>query len=130
MLQRAQARSRATQQDMIRIFEQSRVNLDLVASSQGSEPQIKGRTFEVPACGGFLLDGRIDGIEEYFEVDREIVVYEDVDDMIDKARFYLEHDAARKAVAEAGYRRTHAEHTYRERFASIFRVMGLKPRTS
>jgi spore maturation protein CgeB len=110
---------------MLAIFEQSKVNLNLVEASQGGEPQIKGRTFEVPACGGLLLDGHADGIEEYFEPGREIVIYDGVEDMIDKARYYLTHEAERARIAAAGCRRTHAEHTYRARFAAIFGAMGL-----
>jgi spore maturation protein CgeB len=124
-LRRVQAATRCEQSDMIRVFEQSRINLNLVASSQGDEPQIKGRTFEVPACGGFLLEGRSAEIGEYFLAGKEIVVYEDLEDLVDKARYFLGHDSEARAIAEAGYRRTHAEHTYQARFRAIFRAMGL-----
>jgi spore maturation protein CgeB len=124
-LARVQAATRAEQAQMIQIFQQSRINLDLVAGSQGHESQIKGRTFEVPACGGFLLEGRSPEIDEYFEDGRELVVYDDIDDMIEKARYYLRHDTLARRIADAGFRRTHAEHTYQARFREIFRTIGL-----
>lgn len=124
-LERIRARTRCSQESMLEIFEQSRLNLNLVEASQGGEPQIKGRTFEVPACGGFLLDGRTEGIEEYFEPGVEIALYDDAEDMVAQAKHYLGHEAERARVAAAGHRRTHAEHTYRARFAAIFRTMGV-----
>lgn len=125
LLETVRASTRADQEQMLSIFEQSKINLNLVASSQGAEPQIKGRTFEVPACGGFLLDGRTEGLEEYLEIDKEVVVYHDIDDMVEKSKFYLRHEQQRLAVAHAGHKRVHAEHTYRRRFEAIFRAMGL-----
>ena len=125
LLERARARTRVDQDQMLAIFEQSRVNLNLVASSQGVEAQIKGRTFEVPSCGGFLLDGRSEGLDEYLEIGREVIVYDDVEDMVAKAKYYLRHEAERAAVATAGHDRVHAEHTYRHRFQDIFRTMDL-----
>jgi spore maturation protein CgeB len=125
MLRRVEAATRCDQDEMLALFEQSRINLNLVSASQGAESQIKGRTFEVPACGGFLLDGPAEGLAEYFDIGRELVVYEDVDDLTEKCRFYLSHDDARTRIANAGHYRVHREHTYVERFRHIFAAMGL-----
>ena len=37
--------------------------------------QIKGRTFEVPGSGGFLLTDRVAHLERYFDIGREIAVF-------------------------------------------------------
>jgi len=79
----------------------------------------------VPACGGFLLTGRSAHLEAYYEPDREVVVFDGPDELVDKARYYLSHESERVRIAEAGLRRTLAEHTYEQRFAEIFRRMGL-----
>jgi spore maturation protein CgeB len=125
VLAAAQARTRCSQEEMVEIFGTSRLNLNFTEASQGSEAQIKGRTFEVPACGGFLLTGRSAHLDEYYRPDHEVVVFEDAQDLVDKARFYLSHETARARVAAAGLRRTLAEHTYEHRFAELFRRMGL-----
>jgi spore maturation protein CgeB len=131
------------QEEMVRVFASSRINLNLSNSSEvpglnarvrrllhfhpppRRPPQIKGRNFEVPGCGGFLLTERLPHLEGYFEFDHEVGVYDDVDDLIDKVHFWLAHDKDRQAVAEAGYRRVIAEHTYDQRFAAIFEELGL-----
>jgi len=45
--------------------------------------------------------------------------------MIDKIKYYLEHNEERKAVAKAGYERTFRDHTYEKRFNEIFKIIGL-----
>lgn len=125
-LERVRCSTRVEQDGMIRLFEQSRINLNLTEASQGSEAQIKGRTFEVPACRGFLLSGPAQDLEEYFDIGREIAVYDDAQELPALCRYYLAHESQRAAMADAAYRRTVAEHTYRERFRRLFAQMDLR----
>jgi spore maturation protein CgeB len=87
--------------------------------------QIKGRNFEVPGCGGFLLTERLENLGEYYEIGNEVVCFEDLDDLIEKARYYLRNDDERVKIGNAGYRRTLSEHTYAHRFNEIFQQLGL-----
>lgn len=87
--------------------------------------QLKGRTFEIPGTGGFLLTEYVEELEEYYELDREIAGFRSVDELTDRARFYATHDAARIAIARAGYERTLRDHTYARRFADLFRTARL-----
>jgi spore maturation protein CgeB len=130
--------------EMVDVFASSRVNLNLSNSSEvpglkarlrrllhlgppkPRPPQIKGRNFEVPGCGGFLLTERVPHLELYFELDQEVAVFDDTDDLAERVRYWLEHDAERQQVADAGYRRVMAEHTYDHRFAAIFGELGLE----
>jgi spore maturation protein CgeB len=88
--------------------------------------QIKGRTFEVPACGGFLLTGDADNLQEYYVEGKEIVAFTNFNDLIEKCRYYLAHEAERQKIAQAGYERTVKEHSYEHRFKQIFSALGLK----
>lgn len=88
--------------------------------------QIKGRNFEIPGSGGFLLTGMADNLGDYYEDGKEIVIFRDTKDLIDKAKYYLKHEDERVAIAEAGYERTLREHTYEARFGDIFKTMGLE----
>ncbi len=92
----------------------------------GRREQIKGRTFEVPGCGGFLMTGDADNLRDYYIDGREIVVFRNVGDLVKKIRYYLTHDREREAIAKAGYERTLRDHTYEKRFRDIFEAMGLK----
>jgi len=91
--------------------------------------QIKGRNFEIPGCGGFQLTGEAEDLGSYYEIGSEIVTFTDAADLIEKARYYLEHEEERAAIARAGYERTLREHTYEKRFTQIFERMGVEVRT-
>jgi spore maturation protein CgeB len=128
---------------MVAVFASSRVNLNLSNSSEvpglkarmrrllrwhpppPRPPQIKGRNFEVPGCGGFLLTERVPHLEDYFELGREVAVFEQADDLAAQARYWIENEEERRPVAEAGYQRVLAEHTYDHRFAAIFAALQL-----
>ena len=45
------------------------------AGEIGPLKQIKGRNFEIPGCGGFLLTDYVPGLERYFQIGEEIVCY-------------------------------------------------------
>jgi spore maturation protein CgeB len=87
--------------------------------------QIKGRNFEIPGCGGFLLTGPAEELDRYYEPGREIAVFSSLRELVDGVRHYLAHDDERRAIADAGYARTLAEHTYAHRFEAIFERIGL-----
>ena len=92
----------------------------------GKLDQIKGRNFEVPGCGGCILTAATERLDEYYHDGREILSYNGtVGELIEQLRFLLRNQDYCQEVADAGYRRTHGEHTYRNRFQHIFQQMGL-----
>jgi spore maturation protein CgeB len=157
---------RLSQEEMVRVFNQSRINLNFSSSSrypkkvetlirifekrnrmlgrqlrrvygtfykldqsfqiQDPQAQIKARNFEIPGCGGFLLTGMAENLKQYYEIGKEIVTFDSVDDLIQKIRYYLSHEEDRAAIATAGYDRTIRCHTYEQRFHQIFRQIGLE----
>lgn len=152
---------RATQDEMIEIFNRSKINLNLANASvdasiswmlpidrvalytpfvkriwrklhstltQGhSRPvmQIKGRNFEIPGTGGFILTDYVPGIEKYYEIGKDIVCYLDKTDLVAKIKYYLQNDNLRNKIAQNGYHATLDKHTYVHRLNEIFRVVGL-----
>lgn len=134
---------RLTQEGMIRVFNASRINLNLSNSSfrpykhrlmrwknwQKPQDQIKGRNFEIPGCGGFQLSGRAENLNEYYAEGKEIVTFTGVRELVERARYFLAHPDERQAIADAGYARTRREHTYEKRFNEIFARMGMAETT-
>ncbi len=88
--------------------------------------QIKGRNFEVPGCGGFLLTAPGENLSRYYEPGEEVACFESLPNLAERIRYYLAHEAERAAVAQAGYRRTMLEHTYQHRFREIFTRAGIQ----
>lgn len=150
---------RASEEEMVKIFSASKVNLnlnnppniflprllgrlllarslnkfapslDMISNFKSwkntSVPQIKARPFELAGCGAFVISGLADDMGRYYTESKEMVFYEDVDDLIKKIKYYLKSEKERERIAEAAYKRTLAEHTYEKRFENIFREIGL-----
>ena len=71
------------------------------------------RIFEGTACGALVLtDSIANGLEDLFRVGHEIATFSDDADLWQKIAYYLENDAERARIAEAGYERTCSQHTY------------------
>lgn len=87
--------------------------------------QIKGRIFEIPGSGGFLLTENVENISDYFLPEKEISVFDSPDDLLAKVKYYLSNESLRKEIAYHGFKRAIREHTYEQRFIDIFKKIGL-----
>jgi spore maturation protein CgeB len=127
---------RASQEDMIKIFGQSRINLNFSDASKrpglGGKlglklpKQVKARLLEVPACGGFLLTGDAPLLKDYYDEGKDVAVFRSTAELVEKVKYYLSHEAERAAIAKSGYERTMREHTYVHRISGIFQRMGFE----
>jgi spore maturation protein CgeB len=118
-------RGKLTTREAVQVINESAVNLNFSQAVTRTVEQIKGRDFEVPACRGLLLTGRVEAIEEYFQPGKEILVYDSFEEMVAQIRWALAHPGEADRIREAGYRRVLAEHTYERRFTEIFRQAGI-----
>lgn len=112
--------------EMLAAIGSSRISLNLSnASGERGGSQIKGRHFEIPALGACQLTAPADGLEEHYEPGREVVVAEPGEGMSEAVRALQRDPARRLAVAEAGWKRTWAEHTWERRIDGILAHLGL-----
>jgi 2-polyprenyl-3-methyl-5-hydroxy-6-metoxy-1,4-benzoquinol methylase len=79
------------------------------------------RVFEAVACGSLLLtnDLRDNGQEELFHDGVHLATYHEAEELVDKVRFYLVHEAVRERIAAAGRAEALARHTYRHRMEQL-----------
>lgn len=82
------------------------------------------RTFEVCACGGFLLTEYKKDLDKLFRIGKEIVVYHNITEMQTKIDYYLAHEKERRRIAKAGYKRAIKEHSYTHRVKTILQMIS------
>ncbi|MEY4731163.1 MAG: hypothetical protein RL681_109 [Candidatus Parcubacteria bacterium] len=91
-----------------------------------AEPHIHARIFELAACRACVISGYTEGVERYYEPDREMVFYRTNAELVDKVRMYLDQPDERKRIAAAAYGRTIREHTYEQRFRDILNDLSAR----
>jgi spore maturation protein CgeB len=73
--------------------------------SKWNRDQYTTRSWEIPACGVFLLSERTPAMQEFYCEGKEAEFFESPEEFIDKVQFYLRDEPARKRIAAAGYAR-------------------------
>lgn len=81
------------------------------------------RMFEATGTGSCLLTDNKSNISDLFEPGREIVVYNNIEDCIDKAKWLLNNEEERSNIALAGMKRTLASHTVEKRCLQIIDII-------
>lgn len=96
--------------EMPLIFNQSKINLNITAKSIRSGLSL--RIFDVLGCGGFLITNYQAEIPELFEIGRDLVTYDSLDNLCSLCAYYLKHEEERNEIARNGYEKVKKAHTY------------------
>jgi spore maturation protein CgeB len=102
----------------------SQAAISLALLRKGNRDRHTMRTFEIPACGGFMLAERSDEHRELFEEGREAAFFEGAEELSAQLERYLYDAPARRSIAAAGHRRvTTGGHRYQDRAARMLAVV-------
>ena len=102
------------------VFAGSRINLNV--SLKAVQSGIPLRVLDIMACGGFVLTNYQEEIAQLLMPGEACVVYESIEDMYEKAAFYLAHEAERQRIAAAGRELVARDFTFEERIRSMFGI--------
>lgn len=103
------------------IFNQSKIVFNVSARKE-----LNMRHFEALGSGAFLLTDNIPTEENVFTEGLHFAGYDNLDDMIDKARYYLDHDEEREKIARAGHIEAVNNHTYMHRVLAVLDTVGVE----
>lgn len=81
----------------------SKINLSFL--THGNQDEYAHKSFEIAACGGFLLAERSAGHSARFKEDEEAVFFSTIEECAEKCRYYLQNETVRERIAAAGHRR-------------------------
>jgi spore maturation protein CgeB len=122
---------RLLQRDLVAMFSRSRLSLGFATAGDSHRAakrltHLRLREFEAPMSGALYLTEHQHELAEYFTPGAEVLTYTDSSDLLDKARYYLAHQEQAERIRRAGFERARREHTWQQRFAELFGLLGLK----
>jgi len=82
------------------------------------------RSFEAAGAGAFQMVDWRPGLCQLFEDGRELITFRSMADLKQKIDYWLPREAERRAIAEAGMRRAHTEHTYALRLSLLLDTLA------
>jgi spore maturation protein CgeB len=113
------------EEDVVKQYSASKIVLNVNSWFTKKKHGINQRIFDVPACGAFLLTDYVEEIDAFFKAGEEIETYLSIDELTDKIRFYLNHDAVREEIAQRGYERARKLPTWRDRAREMAQCLEL-----
>lgn len=107
----------------------TKINLAIhmgAADNSGWQDLVSTRSFEIPACKGFMLHVDNPEIRQLYDVGQEIDVFSSVEDLCTKIRFYLAHEQIRTQMVEKAYQRCVPAYSYDQRAREIAAFIDIK----
>jgi spore maturation protein CgeB len=84
---------------------------------------INPRTYEIAACGTLQMTDIRHDLYRYYNAGQELETYATPEELIEKLRYYLEHEEQRRTIAANGLRRSLQEHTYASRLSAMLDII-------
>ena len=106
-------------EEFAKVCHSSKIVLNFIRAQNGNAHNM--RTFEVPACQGFLLTERTEEQGEFFEEEKEMACFNDAEELREQIERYLNDEESRERMARAA-RKKAFEHTYERRAKRIIDV--------
>ena len=107
--------------DMNKIFYLSKINLNITLPS--IETGLPQRIFDIMGSGGFVMTNYQSEIDSFFTIGKEIEVFHDLEELLQKTAYYLSHEKERLKIAMNGYLKVREHHTYFHRMTQILQTI-------
>ncbi len=119
---------RFTEEEAVKIYNYSKININLHSSMWHWDINPNGdflnpRVYEILACGGFQLVDRRKYMEGIFEDGKDLVVFDTVDDLRKKIKYYLANEEERLSIAAHGRKTVVKNHTYERRIREMMNII-------
>lgn len=107
--------------EMPKVFKLSKININLTRVYV--ESGLPMRVFDIMGSKAFLVTNNKEDIEKYFIDGKDLVIYRDINDLIDISQYYLHHEKERQRILLSGYEKVKKEHTYEIRLNKIMSIV-------
>ncbi|MFM1757366.1 MAG: hypothetical protein RL621_2363 [Bacteroidota bacterium] len=116
---------------LIELYSKSQISLGFLEVYDDHNPgkpvlqHLHLREFEAPMCGALYFTGYTDELCEMFTPDKEVIVYRNEYELLDKVKYYLTHPKQAQEIRDNARKRALADHTYQIRYTRLFKHLGL-----
>ena len=91
--------------ELVKKIDQSKINLCNMRTGFKTLNPIKGKILEIGATKGFLLTEYSPGLLKIFKEGKELAIYKNNKDALEKIKYYLKHEKEREKIAENLYKK-------------------------
>lgn len=81
------------------------------------------RTFDIAACQAFQLSNFRPTIEQYMDLKRELIIFQNQVDLVKKISYYLTRPRERELIVRAAFQRTLREHCLKNRLQQMISIV-------
>lgn len=99
------------------LYRNSKINLNFTIPN--IRTGIPLRVFDVLSAKGFLMTTYRPEIVEFFQPDKDLVIFEDARELLEKVEYYRNHEEVRQSIAEHGYQTVQERASYPLRLTKI-----------
>ena len=113
--------------NLVKLYNRSKIVLNVTNWGFGEGHKRSGltmRILEVPATGAFLLTDDSRDLRNVVTPDRHLAVYSDLENCVQKARYFLNHSQEREAIAADGCKHVRTNYTYDHVVDKILEIHG------
>jgi spore maturation protein CgeB len=104
----------------------ARISLNITRRSHATVPASStARTFELAMAGAAIVSNPVEGIERWFEPERELLVVSSADEAVDVYRGLLADPGAAEELGRRARERALEEHTYAARARRLLDLIGV-----
>jgi spore maturation protein CgeB len=98
--------------ELFKTYSRSKIGINFSVNDNDPmrKTQMKQRMFEVPAGAGMLMTEYHEGIEEFYEIDKEIITFRSQDEFCKKIKFLADRPKVVKSIAKNGHKRFLKQH--------------------
>jgi spore maturation protein CgeB len=113
-------------EDMLEFYSTSNIGINFSKNENGAikKTQMKLRIFEIPASKTMLLTEHHEGIEEYFEVNKEIVTFKTIEEALEKIKYFNNNSNYLNEIANNGFMRVKKDHDSKVRLEKLLKEIG------
>jgi len=86
---------------------------------------IKLRDFDATMSGALYITHRNPDLLKLFKEGKEIECYDEIDECVEKIKFYLAHSEKLETIAAAGYKKARENYTWKKNIGNVLRTIGL-----